>query len=232
MTSLIIVLIVMLIINAGLAWYMLSRDKGALTPLWALGVSLLIGIGGAEVAGVVNAVLIPIEQTSLSSLSLPVVLLVSLVPGIGEELLKNIPVLFFISSQKFFDSHRDGVIYFSFSGLSFGLFENIDYAMRGGAAVGMSRIVTLLFFHAATSGIFGYLYYRARHDRAWTSLIVGSFGLMLAHASYNFALASVRVIPLVSILIYTIPAGLTILLYIVFRWAQALDRQVATTGAQ
>lgn len=232
MLSLIFVLLILTAMNGGLAYYLLSHDRGDREPLWALGVALIIGIAAAEVAGIVNSALVPFDGLSLSTVTIGNALLAGLVPGVAEELLKTIPLIFFVNRQPFFQEHTDGVIYFAFSGLSFGLFENIDYALRYGAGVGMSRVITLLFFHAASSGIIGFWYFRARREGTWLKFATVVAILIIAHSLYNFSLVMDASLPILGVVVYGIPLALTILLLRTFRKAVELDRQAGLSRAQ
>lgn len=217
-----------LIITASLAFglYLLDGAKNVREPVWALVICLLIGLAAATAAGVINSVLLPADILD-SAPTLLNGLKVGLIPAMVEELLKILPLMCFISVQPFFDDYVDGVIFFAFSGLAFGLYENIDYTLRYGAQVGVSRLATLLFFHAATAGIFGYLFVKTRRDRKWWRLILGISGLIFVHALYNFSLIMLPLWPQLILFAYSIPIIMTVGLIWVYGSARRLDRQAS-----
>lgn len=221
--SIIAVIVLAVLMSLGLIYYLLNQDGGPAEPVWAIIAALAIGCAAAQVAGVINGYLVPYSDNQITSLSSA--LLIGIIPGIYEEILKFVPMSFFVSSQKFFRAYSDGVVYFSLSGIAFGLLENIDYTVQMGAGVGLSRLLTLLFFHAATSGIYGFYFVRARQENNWglTGRVV--FLLMLSHALYNFSLAYVAALPPLAVFVYVIPGALTIYLFHCFKKARDLDRQ-------
>lgn len=218
-----------LIVTASAAFglYLLDGAKGVREPLWAVLICLLIGLAAATVAGIVNSALLPADILDAAP-TLANAVRVGMVPATVEETLKILPLLCFIAVQPFFDDYVDGVIFFSLSGLAFGLYENIDYTLRFGAQVGVSRLVTLLFFHAATAGIFGYLFIKTRRDRQWWRLFVGMLGLIVVHALYNFSLVMLPVQPDFIVPAYSIPLSMTAALVWVFGRARRLDRQAGS----
>ncbi|MEI7819227.1 MAG: PrsW family glutamic-type intramembrane protease [bacterium] len=201
-------LIATVLFSAGLAAYLLSHDDGPNEPIWALLVVFVIGLAAAQLSGVINQKLIPFAVDS--SVGFMGAVVIGIVPGVFEELLKVLPVAFFVSSQAFFRRATDGVIYFAFTGLAFGLLENIQYILISGAAVGFDRLLTLLFFHAATSGIFGYYYWKAKASGDWRSLVVPASLLIGAHALYNFSAAYSATVPPFKFVAYTISIGLSV----------------------
>lgn len=211
------------LMSAGLVLYLLHKDGGPAEPVWAILATFAIGLGAAQVAGVINSYLVPFSDNQFTSLTSAMV--IGVIPGLYEELLKFAPMSFFLSSQRFFRAYSDGVIYFSLSGLAFGLLENIEYTVQMGAEVGLSRLLTLLFFHAATSGIYGYYFAKARHLQDWKIVIAPVIVMIVSHALYNFSLAYAASLPVLLVFVYSIPAVLTIYLFRCFSQAQDLDRQ-------
>ena len=223
MISIIGVIALAVLMSCGLIYYLLKQDGGPAEPVWAIVAALAIGCAAAQVAGVINGYLVPYSDNQITSLSSA--LLIGIIPGVYEEILKFIPMSFFVSSQKFFRAYSDGVVYFSLSGIAFGLLENIDYTLQMGAGVGLSRLLTLLFFNAATSGIYGFYFVRARQENNWGLTVRVVLLLMLSHAVYNFSLAYVATLPPLAAFVYVIPGALTIYLFQCFKKARDLDRQ-------
>jgi len=225
MLLIIIVLILAVAMSGGLGYYFLSRDEGPAEPIWALVSVFAIGLAAAQLAGIVNDNLIPYAVDGSAGLMGAVV--IGIVPGIFEELLKGLPVTFFVSSQTFFRKGTDGVIYFAFSGLAFGLLENIQYTLQQGPQVGFDRLLTLLFFHAATSGVFGWYFYRAKFFGEWRRAIFVAAILMLTHGLYNFGTVFIGAIPVLRFVTYGIAVGLTVWLIRTFQAARKTDRQAS-----
>lgn len=230
MIGVLFVIILAILMSGGMIFYLLHQDGGPAEPLWAILAALAIGCAAAEVAGVINGYLVPLSDNQITSFASA--LLIGVIPGLYEELLKFAPMSFFVSSQKFFRAYSDGVVYFSLSGLAFGLLENIEYTVQLGANVGLSRLFTLLFFHAATSGIYGFYFVQARQQRHWKKAFVAVGLMMLSHGIYNFSLAYVATLPILGIFVYTVPAILTIYLFHCFSEARNLDRQASELPSQ
>ncbi len=222
-----------LIIAASLAFalFLLDSAKGVREPLWALGVCLAIGLAAATAAGVLNAIFLPADIFSLPATT-TTALQLGFVPAIIEELLKTLPIVWFLGQQPFFDDYVDGVIFFAFSGLAFGVYENIDYTLRFGAQVGVGRLATMLFFHAATAGIFGYAYARSRRDGQWLRAILVMLGIISVHALYNYSLVMMREVPALRFVALVLPMFTTAGLIAIFIRARRLDRQPKSRRSQ
>lgn len=219
-----LVILVIIALNLALVVFLLIRDTGPIRPLWALLVPIVIGLAAAQVAGSINSILEPLVGGQLLSLSSAVI--VGIVPGLFEELLKVIPIIFFVQSEKFFSGLVDGVIYFSLSGIGFGLYENIQYTLAKGAGVGLQRVFTVLFFHAATSGIFGYWYAHNRLDKSrfhWLGLFGVAVLLIATHFVYNFSIAIQSVWPFMTIVALAVSLSLSCLL--IWLYLKALTHQ-------
>lgn len=230
MFPIVAVIMLAVMMSLGLIYYLLNQDGGPAEPVWAIVAALAIGCAAAQVAGVINGYLVPFSDNQITSLSSA--LLIGIIPGIYEEILKFIPMSFFVSSQRFFRAYSDGVVYFSLSGLAFGLLENIDYTVQMGASVGLQRLLTLLFFHAATSGIYGFYFVRARAEKKGTLAVKMVLLLVLSHAVYNFSLAYAASFPPLAFFVYSIPGVLTLYLFHCFKRARDLDRQALSHPSQ
>ena len=218
MFPIVAVIMLAVMMSLGLIYYLLNQDGGPAEPVWAIVAALAIGCAAAQVAGVINGYLVPFSDNQITSLSSA--LLIGIIPGIYEEILKFIPMSFFVSSQRFFRAYSDGVVYFSLSGLAFGLL------------VGLQRLLTLLFFHAATSGIYGFYFVRARAEKKGTLAVKMVLLLVLSHAVYNFSLAYAASFPPLAFFVYSIPGVLTLYLFHCFKRARDLDRQALSHPSQ
>lgn len=224
-------------LNAWLIYYFLTHSQGPTKPLWALVVPLVIGLAAAHIAGFINTLVEPL--LGVYNISFLGLIVLSILPAFFEEALKLIPVVFFVQSESFFRGYTDGVIYFVLSGVGFGLYENIHYALQQGAIIGMQRTLTVLLFHAATTGIFGYWYARVRFKHlSYGPLRLGLIGLGLAllHAGYNMSLLTQPATVFTLSAAFMISLGLTLGLFWVFiravQYDQELDRQGASVQAQ
>jgi len=216
--------------SAAFGLYLLDGARRHREPLWASIICMLIGVGAATLAGVINSAVLPNDIYAAPLLTSAVQ--VGLVPATVEELAKIIPLMIFITVQSFFRDIADGVIFFAFSGLAFGVYENIDYAMRFGPAVGVSRLVSLLFFHAATAGVFGYFFAKARRDQSWLTVVAVLGFMIFIHASYNFLLVLQLQYAGLRWVAGIIPLAMTGWLAWTLRRAQQLDRQARGTRSQ
>ena len=98
MVGIILVLALAVIMSGGLAYFFLSRDGGPAEPIWALAASFAIGCAAAQLAGIINSYLVPLPTDQM--ITIQSALLIGIVPGFFEELLKVIPITFFVSSQR------------------------------------------------------------------------------------------------------------------------------------
>lgn len=225
-----------IIFNAGLAYFLLRQLNQKHRPVWALLASCVIGVAAAQLAGVLNFIVQPLVD--VQNLSLWGALAVAVVPGVFEELFKVIPVVFFVQSERFFDCRADGVVYFALSGIGFGLYENLQYTFTQGSGVGLIRALSVIFFHAATAGLFGYFYARQRLEPSsghWWQMSAALVGLMVLHAGYNLSLLMAPAWRPSLIGAFIISAGLSLGLYFVTMSSKASrgpDRQSDVIRAQ
>jgi hypothetical protein len=112
--------------------------------------------------------------------------------GVIEEAAKFIPLALFIRNKSYFNEHTDGVIYFGIAGLTFGFLENVEYSIVsrnrvGGELTGIVRLIILVFFHAASTGIVGYYLAKAKiHKQSWMKPLMALGMLALVHGLYDF----------------------------------------------
>jgi RsiW-degrading membrane proteinase PrsW (M82 family) len=220
----ILFLIVMafVLIAAGLAWYLISHDRGEREPIGALWIAAGFGFVGAIAAAVIESVLIPAKHV-LPGAALPVLFGSTLLVGVIEEACKFLPLALFLYRKRYFNEHTDGVIYFALAGLGFGLPENILYSLQYGAGVGLGRIILTPLFHAAITAMVGF--FLARNKLARGSFRATLYALVLAmvlHGLYDFGLASgVSIYALVSI---AITLALSFGLFLFYAKATELDQ--------
>lgn len=174
-----------------LVWYIMSKDRGEKEPHSALWAAVGFGLLSLVVAGIVEALFLPVDIVTTKNLSGSELINVSLAIGVIEEVCKFLPLALFIYKKSYFNEYNDGVLYFAIAGLGFGVPENILYTLDGGVGTGVVRLIMTPFFHAATTAFVGYFLIRMklRHDNV--AGVLGALGLMiLVHAAYDYGLLS------------------------------------------
>ncbi len=212
MTSL-FVIIAFLLMAAAFAAYLVKHDQGEHEPAKALWTAFGFGIVGVFIAAALEYVLLPdviIGDSHLGRLAL-------IAFGIGaiEELAKCLLLMRFLYPKRYFNEHTNGVIYFALAGLGFGLPENILYTFQYGAKTGLARVILTPLFHAATTGLIGYVLARRKLDGVSKAAVVTTIvAAILVHAVYDFGLFStIPVLVIISVMMtVALGAGLFLLL--------------------
>lgn len=217
------VILTFLAMAAGFALYLVNRDRGEREPIGALWIAFGFGTLGVLVAGFLEFYLLPDPTKPYQALA--ILAWTSLGIGIIEEVCKCLPLILFIYHKRYFNEHTDGVIYFALAGLGFGLPENILYTLQYGPQTGLARIVLTPLFHAATTGIIGYVLCRSKLG-VNTIPVVLKVGLTIlfvaiVHGLYDFGLFSK--LPLLSLFSVLVTVVLSINLFILFLRARHLD---------
>lgn len=185
-----VLLLIFIGVAVGLAWFLISHDRGAKEPIAMLWLALGLGFLGAVVASFVEGWLIPASHL-LPGTPYGTLLVTSLSIGVIEEGCKFLPLAFLIYKKPYFNEHTDGVIYFALAGIGFGLPENILYTMQFGTKTGAVRLLMTPFFHAATTGLVGYyLVKRKLAGQSPLGIWLPLAGLMVLHGLYDFGLSS------------------------------------------
>lgn len=183
--------IALFLLSSGfLVWYFLKNDRGVKEPRGALFAAA--GFGILAVGFAIWAELFLPSPTEVGSTILTI-LLVGLAVGIIEESAKFIPLALFIRNKSYFNEHTDGIIYFGIVGLTFGLIENLFYLffykshLGGSNLTGIFRLIVLFFFHAASTGIVGYYFAKAKvHKQSIARPIIVLAILAVVHGLYDF----------------------------------------------
>ncbi len=219
-----LVILIFVFISSGLAWYLISYDRGEKEPISALWIAFGFGIIGGIAAAIIEHQLV--SPNDISALSpLKTILVAAIIIGIVEEACKFIPLSMFVYPKKFFNEHSDGIIYFALAGLGFGLPENILYTLHYGTETGVSRIFLTPFFHAAITGIVGYYLIKSKlAKKSWLRVIPVLIFAMLLHALYNFGLASNRQSFAIGSIAITL--GLSIIFFLLYVRATDLDQRL------
>jgi protease PrsW len=224
MAELFLVVISFVIIAGGLTWFLLANNHGhkeSVATLWLAG---LLGFLAVIAAGLLEHLLINPKILESGSSSLSTIFVASLGVGVIEESLKFIPLAIFIFNKPFFNTHRDGVIYFAIAGIGFGLPENIIYTLSFGASTGVTRILLTPLFHAAVTGMVGYFLAKAKVEGKSIKLpVIALLGAMLIHGLYDFGLSSGN--NLLNIMSLVITTGMTATLFILFLLAGESDTE-------
>lgn len=185
-----ILLLVFIAIAVGLAWFLISRDRGQREPVGALWLAVGLGFAGAIAASVIEVALVP-DKNLQPGAGLSTMLTAALGVGGIEEVCKFLPLALYIYRKPYFNERTDGVIYFALAGLGFGLPENLLYTLQFGSQTGVGRVLLTPFFHAAITGMIGYyLAGRKLADRPLFSIWPVLLAAMVLHGLYDFGLAS------------------------------------------
>ena len=176
-------------------WF-LSRGRGAQEPKRALVEAFGFGLLGFGIAMVLELVFVGDPSaikhfashgkaaTELAAISF-------LMVGLIEELAKLLPLTWFVYNRPFFNTPTDGIIYYGFAGLGFGLLENILYTLAFGEGVGIARLILMPYFHAALTGIAGFYIVSHKLKRVSYMHVVAAIVVLVAlHGLYDFLLES------------------------------------------
>jgi RsiW-degrading membrane proteinase PrsW (M82 family) len=216
-----IIVVAFILISAWFGVSMIKRDRGEREPIGALWLALGFGTVGAVVAGYLEKWLLPPIDTFRT---LGDAAMVALAVGAIEELCKSVPLIAYIYRKRYFNEHTDGVIYFALAGIGFGLPENILYTLQFGTKAGLARIILTPLFHAATTGLVGYVVIKVKLDRISKSRLIMTFvSVAVIHGLYDFGAFSG--LPVFILLSVVITLALTINLFVLFTRAQHLDQQ-------
>lgn len=217
-----IVLVCLIAISVGLAWFLITHDRGEKEPVNALWLAVGMGFVGSFGAVALELLLLP-DKLMAPHAALAGMFIATLGVGIIEEGCKFIPLARIIYSKRYFNEHTDGVIYFALAGLGFGLPENLLYTLQFGAGAGIGRIFLTPFFHAATTGMVGYfLAKRKLAGKSGSGIWLPLVGAMILHGVYDFGLMSgVVALAILSVLI---TISMSALLFILFQKATQKDQ--------
>lgn len=183
-------LLLFILSSAFLVWFFIHSDRGTKEPLGALCAAAGFGALAAIIAAWCELFLTSPSRPGLQVSSL---LVIALAIGLIEEGAKFIPMALFIKSKSYFNEHTDGVIYFGIAGLTFGFIENLLYLFFSNDSLGHNnltgifRLVILFFFHAASTGIVGYYFAKAKiHRQSWWRPAAALLVLASVHGLYDF----------------------------------------------
>jgi len=218
------IILAFVLISSGLAWYLISFDRGEKEPVSALWLALGFGFVGGIVAAIIERKLIsPSDIAALSPIR--TIFFASIIIGVVEEACKFIPMAIFIYPKKYFNEHTDGIIYFAIVGLGFGLPENILYTIHFGTKTGLSRMFLTPFFHAAITAMVGYFFIKSKlAKKSWLRVIPVLLIAMLLHGLYDFGLASNRQSYAIGSIIITL--SLSLMLFLLYTRATDLDQRL------
>jgi protease PrsW len=204
--------------------FIVKRDHGKREPKGALWAAAGYGALAVLAAGTLNAFLVPnISEVVGGTTVLPVgeLMVASLTIGLIEETLKCIPLAIFLYKKKYFDELTDGIIYFGIAALTFGIIEDIFYALEYGGGTGILRVVLMPYLHAGFTILFGImLAYRKVLGKSLWYVVAGYAAAVLMHAAYDFFAFSGGYYV---ILMLALTAVLNVSLFVIFRWAQRKD---------
>lgn len=216
--------IILLGLTVAGAWFLVHFDHGPKKPLMALAEAFGFGL---LATGVVLGVSF-IGDLIWGSHWLAATGVVGVIGEAAiEELAKFVPLALFIDRRKYFNEINDGVIYFALVGLGFALVENLLYAFSLGVTGTLGRVILLLFFHAATTGLVGYFLARSKLLREpLTKTLVALVAVILLHGWYNASLNLAVDIPGFFWVALVITIGLNLGLIGIYLRAEQLDREL------
>jgi RsiW-degrading membrane proteinase PrsW (M82 family) len=214
-----------------LVYLFLRNGRGRREPKKALLEAAGLGAAGMIAAGILEAVFAGSKvNANMHFLAhgagavWPAVWLFLLV-GTIEELVKLLPLTWFVYRRPYFSEHTDGIIYFGFAGLAFGLLENIMYTVTFGAGTGLGRLVMTPYFHASLTGIAGFYIASRKIRHIPMTQVVGAIGvLILLHALYDFCLESGN--PLLVLVALQVTGVLVVGLFWFLHLARSLDEKL------
>lgn len=222
------VLIGFIVVAAGVAWFLLSRDRGAKEPVGGLWAAAGFGLLAMIAALVVESFVIPADPAKLGFL---VALLATLGVGFIEEIAKFVPLAAWLWRKPFFNEHTDGIIYFTLAGLTFGVLEDFMYTFGYGAGAGAFRLILVPFFHGASTGIVGFFLARAKIAAKPASSIWWALLLMgLLHGLYDFGLTVNIVTLMVVSVMLSLLMGIGLFLYYMKAGELDQDAGLSTVG--
>jgi RsiW-degrading membrane proteinase PrsW (M82 family) len=211
----------------------LSHGRGAQEPKRALVEAFGFGLLGFGIAMVLELIFVGDpsqvkhfashgkQATELAAISF-------LVVGLIEELAKLLPLTWFVYKRPYFNTPTDGIIYYAFAGLGFGLLENILYTLTMGPAVGIARLILMPYFHAALTGIAGFYIVSHKLRRvSYLHVVAAIIVLVALHGLYDFLLESGNI----GLILLALPI-LALIVTGLFRYmakARKLDQELSLT---
>lgn len=221
-------LLVFIGLAVGLAWFLISRDRGQKEPIAALWMAAGFGLAGGLLAASLENWLIPANNL-LPGTPHGTLLLSALAVAVIEESCKFVPLALVLYKRPYFNEHTDGVMYFALAGLGFGLPENVLYTLQFGAKTGLARLLMTPFFHAATTGLVGYfLVKRKLAGKSPFGIWLPLAGIIVLHGLYDFGLSSGSNLFADGSLLITL--GLSIGLFMLFLRANEHDQDLGLSA--
>jgi protease PrsW len=161
--------------------------------------------------------------------SLPLALISAIFIGINEETWKFLATLGLVRRLPTFDEPLDGMIYAMTVALGFAAIENLEYTVRFGPEVLVTRSVLSIPVHLACAAIWGYGLARARfiskHKRYFATVLPYLLAAASVHAAFDF---------FVFLRTWTVLLVFPLLLFIVWYANQKLlylsDQSLSLTG--
>ncbi len=115
-------------------------------------------------------------------------LIAFVVVGFVEELLKFLPLRFYIFGREAFNEPMDGIVYAVMIAMGFATTENIAYVAYGTWETAIIRMFTAVPAHAMLGVIMGYYAGRAKFEphKRFLLLMSGFWLAVLGHGAYDF----------------------------------------------
>jgi len=211
-------------ISALIVWFFIKNDRGTKEPISELWKAVIIGFLGFIGAGLIESWIIPESHLSPKTSSISISFFTYVLVGVIEESLKFLPLAIYIYKKKYFNEHTDGVIYFAIVGIGFGVPENIAYSIISGAPAGMTRLILLPIFHAATAAIVGYYLIKVKLDKKpWWTVGLALLIVIMIHGLFDFCLSTQN--PSLIMASGLITFTVSFMLFVLFFKASKLDKK-------
>ena len=186
------------------------------------------GFASIIIAMILSGVFIDIDPDSNPAIVYGLISMLGV--GLIEEAAKFFPLASFIYKKSYFNEFTDGIIYFAFCGLVFGVLENFLYSLGYGYETGIARILLTPFFHAAGTAFIGFFLIKAKlKNKGLLSVFTAYLGVAILHGFYNFGFISG--IPHLVVLSLMISALLTMSIFLLNMKANELDKELGLSAS-
>ena len=170
--------------------FIILRDQYNREPRKHLIISFFLGVLSAVIALILETLLLPALESTLSESIMRTALKAFIVVALVEEWSKYIMVRYYAFRQPEFDEPYDGIVYAVMVSMGFATIENVAYVMEHGLATAILRMFLSVPAHACFGVLMGYFMGVARfkvNQQARFNMI----GLLLAcffHGLFDFFL--------------------------------------------
>lgn len=208
-------------------YFIVKKDRGRREPIGALFIAMGFGFLALILAGFLNEIFVPKEFSEIAKnseikMSWQQLMVSAMTVGVIEETVKCLPLALFIYKKKYFNELTDGIIYFGIAALTFGVIEDISYALMFGVGTGLVRIIFFPYLHVGFTILFGVaLAYRKVLNKSWLLVVGGFLSAIIAHGLFDFFTSSGSLVGVLLVLLMTI--FFNAMLFVLFKKTQKGD---------